>query len=67
MREWRKIKDFKPWQGAPEMERFVFDSHLTHKIISMRAELMELADMQDLGSCAVRRMGSSPIFRRKEK
>ena len=31
------------------------------------AELMELADMQDLGSCAARRMGSSPIFRRKEK
>ena len=27
------------------------------------AELMELADMQDLGSCAARRMGSSPIFR----
>lgn len=24
---------------------------------------MELADMQDLGSCAARRMGSSPIFR----
>ncbi len=28
-----------------------------------QAELMELADMQDLGSCAERRMGSSPIFR----
>ena len=27
------------------------------------AELMELADMQDLGSCAVRRVGSSPTFR----
>ena len=26
---------------------------------------MELADMQDLGSCAARRMGSSPIFRIK--
>ncbi len=24
---------------------------------------MELADMQDLGSCAVRRVGSSPTFR----
>lgn len=24
---------------------------------------MELADMQDLGSCAPGRMGSSPIFR----
>ena len=29
------------------------------------AELMELADMQDLGSCAARRAGSSPVFRRK--
>ena len=28
-----------------------------------QAELMELADMQDLGSCAVRRVGSSPTFR----
>ena len=27
------------------------------------AELMELADMQDLGSCAERREGSSPSFR----
>ena len=27
------------------------------------ADVMELADMQDLGSCAERRMGSSPIFR----
>lgn len=27
------------------------------------AELMELADMQDLGSCAARREGSSPSFR----
>ena len=27
------------------------------------AELMELADMQDLGSCAARRVGSSPTFR----
>lgn len=27
------------------------------------AELMELADMQDLGSCAARRAGSSPAFR----
>ena len=26
------------------------------------AEVMELADMQDLGSCAARRVGSSPIF-----
>ena len=24
---------------------------------------MELADMQDLGSCAARRVGSSPTFR----
>ena len=29
------------------------------------AELMELADMQDLGSCAARRVGSSPTFRIK--
>ena len=28
-----------------------------------KAELMELADMQDLGSCAARRKGSSPLFR----
>ena len=34
-------------------------------ILDMRAELMELADMQDLGSCAARRVGSSPTFRIK--
>lgn len=28
---------------------------------------MELADMQDLGSCAVRRVGSSPTFRTEIK
>ncbi len=31
--------------------------------IALRAELMELADMQDLGSCAARREGSNPSFR----
>ncbi len=31
-----------------------------------RAELVELADMQDLGSCAERREGSSPSFRSKQ-
>ncbi len=25
--------------------------------------MMELADMQDLGSCAVRRAGSTPVIR----
>ncbi len=30
---------------------------------ALRAELMELADMQDLGSCAARREGSNPSFR----
>ena len=29
----------------------------------INAELMELADMQDLGSCAERCAGSSPTFR----
>ena len=29
------------------------------------AEMTELADVQDLGSCAVRREGSSPFFRMK--
>ena len=27
------------------------------------ADVMELADMQDLGSCAARRAGSSPVIR----
>ena len=27
------------------------------------AEMTELADVQDLGSCAIRREGSSPFFR----
>ena len=27
------------------------------------ADMMELADMQDLGSCAVRRAGSTPVIR----
>lgn len=27
------------------------------------ADVMELADMQDLGSCAVRRAGSTPVIR----
>ena len=31
--------------------------------IAVRAELMELADMQDLGSCAARCEGSNPSFR----
>lgn len=29
------------------------------------AELMELADMQDLGSCEATRVGSNPTFRRR--
>ena len=29
------------------------------------ADVMELADMQDLGSCAARRAGSSPVIRIK--
>lgn len=36
---------------------------LNDKIAYMDAELMELADMQDLGSCAAGREGSSPSFR----
>ena len=32
-------------------------------LYSESAGMMELADMQDLGSCAVRRVGSSPTFR----
>lgn len=31
------------------------------------ADVMELADMQDLGSCAVRRAGSSPVIRIKPR
>ena len=31
--------------------------------VKYRADMMELADMQDLGSCAVRRVGSSPTIR----
>ena len=31
--------------------------------MALRAELMELADMQDLGSCAARCEGSNPSFR----
>ena len=27
------------------------------------ADVMELADMQDLGSCAARRAGSNPVIR----
>lgn len=30
------------------------------------ADVMELADMQDLGSCAARRAGSSPVIRIKD-
>ena len=33
---------------------------------NLRAEMTELADVQDLGSCAARREGSSPFFRRKK-
>ena len=29
----------------------------------MRADVMELVDMQDLGSCVARRVGSSPFIR----
>lgn len=29
------------------------------------ADVMELVDMQDLGSCVVRRVGSSPFIRTK--
>lgn len=32
---------------------------------SIAADVMELADMQDLGSCAARRAGSSPVIRIK--
>ena len=32
-------------------------------MVFSQAELMELADMQDLGSCAARREGSNPSFR----
>ena len=31
------------------------------------ADVMELADMQDLGSCAARRAGSSPVIRIKPR
>ncbi len=31
------------------------------------ADVMELADMQDLGSCAERRAGSSPVIRINKK
>ena len=31
--------------------------------VKYRADMMELADMQDLGSCAVRRVGSNPTIR----
>ena len=31
------------------------------------ADVMELADMQDLGSCAERRMGSTPFIRTKSE
>lgn len=34
-------------------------------ILKNNAGVMELADMQDLGSCAARRVGSSPTFRIK--
>lgn len=30
------------------------------------AEMTELADVQDLGSCAIRREGSSPFFRMED-
>lgn len=36
---------------------------LDDKIAYMDAELMELADMQDLGSCGSHREGSNPSFR----
>ena len=31
------------------------------------ADVMEMADMQDLGSCAARRAGSSPVIRIKPR
>ena len=36
------------------------------KINLVLADVMELVDMQDLGSCASRRGGSSPFIRTKE-
>ena len=46
--------------GIGRRARFRFFRHTSDKT---NAELMELADMQDLGSCAERRVGSSPTFR----
>ena len=35
------------------------------QVVQLYADVMELADMQDLGSCAERRGGSSPFIRTK--
>ena len=56
----RHIFDLCGCGGIGRRARFRFFRH-TRDIIN--AELMELADMQDLGSCAERRVGSSPTFR----
>ena len=41
--------------------RITFDNNLYY--LTVFADVMELADMQDLGSCAERRAGSSPAIR----
>ena len=52
--------DIRGYGGIGRRARFRFFRHTAELVL---AELMELADMQDLGSCAERRVGSSPTFR----
>lgn len=50
----------------------MFFTELTFQLFNDRlikcgnAEMTELADVQDLGSCVARREGSSPFFRIKD-
>ncbi len=55
-----------------KMGKLKFFTELTFQLFNDRlikcgnAEMTELADVQDLGSCVARREGSSPFFRIKD-
>lgn len=51
-----KLKFFRELTGQPFNDRLIRYGN---------AEMTELADVQDLGSCVARREGSSPFFRIK--
>ena len=60
----RSEKDSEPPRGSNETTRLLTGVRVCDRIASS-AGMMELADMQDLGSCVARRWGSSPHARTK--